>query len=364
MIRSEILECFLLGFDLQMPNEGRGRPTNITQLQIAACEKCSDCSKEELLDALYNLRTDHAELTKFVGLPTGQFQAVNFNRVRNTQEWSDFFMVRRFNIKTLPAGRRRFEELETANAEDNDRRFARLAIEEACKSISEQDGRPHPKVGAVVVKNSKVLSMAHRGEEPGNHAEFLALERKLSDEAVAGSTVYATLEPCTTRNHPKIPCAERLVERKVARVVIGMLDPDDRISGRGQRRLRRAGIVTDFFPHDLMKEVEEMNREFIRYCEHTDQAKTSSRQVPRADDPKFSAILEYKGKPVTVMNRPRSGRYQGLDSYWPNETIVLDCNQSWVTLKNSGGESSFPLTQVEVNFDNERKRLRLEIDRY
>jgi len=64
-------------------------------------------------------------------------------------------------------------------------------------------------------------------------------------------------------NHPKVPCAIRLAERKVGRV-IGMLDPDDRISGRGQRALRKAGIATDLFPHDLMGEVEELNRDFVR----------------------------------------------------------------------------------------------------
>jgi pyrimidine deaminase RibD-like protein len=151
-----------------------------------------------------------------------------------------------------------------AKAKDDDYAFARLAIEEARKSVSEQDGRKHPKVGAAVVKNGQVLSTAHRGEQPTNHAEFVALEKKLSDEAVAGATIYTTLEPCTTRNHPKIPCAARLIERKVARVVIGMLDPDPRITGRGIRSLRSANIAIGLFPPDLMSEVEEMNREFIR----------------------------------------------------------------------------------------------------
>jgi pyrimidine deaminase RibD-like protein len=274
LTRSETLEFFLLGFGLDVPNEGYGRPTNITQLQIAAKEKCADCSREELLDALYNLPAVHAELIKFVARPAREFQRVSFKRIRRTRKWSDFFSDGQFNIKTLPLGRRRFEELTATVIRDNDRRFAELAIAEARKSVPEQDGRPHPKVGAVVVKDGKILSVAHRGEEPGNHAEYFALEKKLSDEAVAGSTVYATLEPCTTRNHPKIPCAERLVERKVARVVIGMLDPDDRISGRGQRRLRKAGIVTDFFPPDLMREVEEMNREFIRFCEQPKNAQS------------------------------------------------------------------------------------------
>ncbi len=155
------------------------------------------------------------------------------------------------------------------STESDDRRFARLAIEEARKSVPE-DERIHPRVGVVVVKDGRVLTTAHRGEFPQCHGEFIALEKKLADVSLAGSTVYTTLEPCTSRNHPKVPCATRLAERKVARVVIGMLDPDDRISGRGQRALRKAGIATGLFDHDLMTEIEELNRDFIREKEATE----------------------------------------------------------------------------------------------
>ena len=162
-----------------------------------------------------------------------------------------------------------------ASGESDDRRFARLAIEEARKSVPE-DERVHPRVGVVIVKDGRVLATAHRGEFPQCHGEFIALEKKLADVSLAGSTVYTTLEPCTSRNHPKVPCATRLAERKVARVVIGMLDPDDRISGRGQRALRKAGIATELFHHDLMTEIEELNRDFIREKEAPERRATAS----------------------------------------------------------------------------------------
>jgi pyrimidine deaminase RibD-like protein len=130
----------------------------------------------------------------------------------------------------------------------DDRKFAQMALDEARKSVAEADGRVHPLVGAVVIKEGKVLSSAHRGEIPQCHAEFIALEKKLADAHIAGATVYTTLEPCTTRNHPKIPCATRLVERRVGRVVIGMLDPDPRIRGRGQMALRKARMLPTSFP--------------------------------------------------------------------------------------------------------------------
>lgn len=181
-----------------------------------------------------------------------------------------------------------------ASSESDERKFARLAIEEARKSLPE-DERVHPRVGVVVVKDGRVLATAFRGEFPQCHAEYVALEKKLAEVSLAGSTVYTTLEPCTSRNHPKVPCATRLAERKVACVVIGMLDPDDRISGRGQRALRKAGIATGLFDHDLMTEIEELNRDFIREREQrTPQDKAGEPSFEGGQEPQKVSASEVK----------------------------------------------------------------------
>src|SRR5882762_4773457 len=188
MIRSEILEHFLLAYGLAVPNNGLGRPTSIAQLEVAVTEKCGDCDGE-ILDALYNLSAEHAELRKYAAVLGGGVQSPDsFEPVRKTPHWQDFFTHGSFNIKVLPPGRIRFqkldEQLQQAKAMRpvlDDRKFARMAIDEARKSVSEKDDRVHPKVGAVVVKDGRVLSTAHRGEQQGNHAEFVALEKKLSD---------------------------------------------------------------------------------------------------------------------------------------------------------------------------------------
>jgi pyrimidine deaminase RibD-like protein len=187
---------------------------------------------------------------------------------------------------------------------DDDRKFAQMAIEEARRSTPE-DGRVHPRVGVVVVKDGHILASAHRGEIPECHAEYVALEKKLTDVSLSGATVYTTLEPCTARNHPKVPCAIRLAERKVGRVVIGMLDPDDRISGRGQRTLRKAGIATELFPHDLMNQVEEINRDFVRDRESRENPGTNTEPEP---GPEFH---NYSGDPGPINLGGRQHSVQG-----------------------------------------------------
>ena len=191
--------------------------------------------------------------------------AVRLSKARQSDEEAQAWHIE--NIKSKKGMLHAFiKELEIISPHlplVDDGHFARMAVDEARKSTAE-DEREHPMVGCVVVKDGQVLAMSHRGEMAGCHAEFIALEKKLRDEALAGCTVYTTLEPCTNRNHPKIPCADRLIERKVARVVIGTLDPNPNIRGKGMWKLQQASIAIDMFPHALAMELNELNRHFFR----------------------------------------------------------------------------------------------------
>src|SRR5574339_657578 len=101
---------------------------------------------------------------------------------------------------------------------------------------------PNPPVGSVVVRDGAVAGEgAYQG--PGTpHAEVAALQQ--AGAAAAGADVYVTLEPCsheTTREgQPRLACARALIEAGVRRVVFSLLDPDERVSGRGGAMLRAA----------------------------------------------------------------------------------------------------------------------------
>jgi diaminohydroxyphosphoribosylaminopyrimidine deaminase/5-amino-6-(5-phosphoribosylamino)uracil reductase len=99
---------------------------------------------------------------------------------------------------------------------------------------------PNPRVGAVVVgSDGAVVGEGAHVRAGQAHAERIAID--VAGAAAQGSTAYVTLEPCAHHGRTP-PCVDALIESGVHRVVVGALDPDERVSGRGIERLRSAGI--------------------------------------------------------------------------------------------------------------------------
>ncbi|MBA4543088.1 MULTISPECIES: bifunctional diaminohydroxyphosphoribosylaminopyrimidine deaminase/5-amino-6-(5-phosphoribosylamino)uracil reductase RibD [Thermoactinomyces] len=98
---------------------------------------------------------------------------------------------------------------------------------------------PNPMVGAVAVKNGRMVGVGTHLRAGTPHAEVHALN--MAGEEAKGATLYVTLEPCNHFGRTP-PCTEKIIEYGISKVVIGSLDPDPRVSGQGIARLREAGI--------------------------------------------------------------------------------------------------------------------------
>jgi diaminohydroxyphosphoribosylaminopyrimidine deaminase / 5-amino-6-(5-phosphoribosylamino)uracil reductase len=98
---------------------------------------------------------------------------------------------------------------------------------------------PNPMVGAVIVKDDRLIGSGFHPQAGMPHAEVYAIQNQ--SESIYGATLYVNLEPCNHFGRTP-PCTEAIIKAGIKRVVIGMIDPDPRVSGKGCDRLISAGI--------------------------------------------------------------------------------------------------------------------------
>lgn len=126
-------------------------------------------------------------------------------------------------------------------ASEPDERFLRRALRLAMNGRGRVE--PNPMVGCVLARDGQIIGEGYHQQFGGPHAEPTALaDCRRRGNAPAGATAYVTLEPCCHTNKKTPPCAPRLIEAKVARVVIGCLDPNPEVNGAGAEMLQAAGI--------------------------------------------------------------------------------------------------------------------------
>jgi len=150
----------------------------------------------------------------------------------------------------------------------NPRKMMERAIKVMKLSVNERraDGKPSPRVGAVLVKPDGSVDTAFRGElRQGDHAEYTLLDQKHRGEPLDGSSLFATLEPCApgARKNPKLACAERIVNARIKKVWVGIEDPDPTVDRQGIRYLEDNGVDVHLFDLDLQEEIREANERFI-----------------------------------------------------------------------------------------------------
>ena len=123
---------------------------------------------------------------------------------------------------------------------------------------------PNPMVGCVLARDGVIIGEGIHARVGGPHAEPTALaDCRSRGQDPAGATAYVTLEPCCHVNKRTPPCAPRLIEAKVARVVIGCVDPNPQVDGKGVAMLRVAGIVVDFASAEVQAEAKQLLAPFI-----------------------------------------------------------------------------------------------------
>lgn len=143
-----------------------------------------------------------------------------------------------------------------------DEKYMRMAIDIA--KLGTGRVNPNPLVGAVIVKDGRVISRGYHAVYGGLHAERAAFANLMDKEAARGADMYVTLEPCCHYGKQP-PCTEAVVEHGIARVFVGSFDPNPMVAGKGLSYLKDHGV--EVYEHVLEKECDALNDIFFHYIQ-------------------------------------------------------------------------------------------------
>lgn len=174
--------------------------------------------------------------------------------------------------------------------------YMRMAVDVMKKSIAERNNaNPSPHVGAVLVFPDGTTETAYRGElREGDHAEYTVLDKKNRHKDLTGCWLFATLEPCApgARNVPKISCSERIVNARISDVWFGIEDKNPKVDHGGIVHMEENGIKVHQFTPEFHKEIEEANKEFMKWANMKNEETKAKKENP----------ADYLDKPASETN--------------------------------------------------------------
>ncbi|MCC8088222.1 MAG: bifunctional diaminohydroxyphosphoribosylaminopyrimidine deaminase/5-amino-6-(5-phosphoribosylamino)uracil reductase RibD [Rikenellaceae bacterium] len=144
----------------------------------------------------------------------------------------------------------------------SDELYMRRCLELA--SLGESYAAPNPMVGSVIAHDGRIIGEGYHRRCGGPHAEVNAVNSVTDKELLERSTLYVNLEPCSHWGKTP-PCADMIIESKIPKVVVGMVDPFAKVCGEGIRKLKGAGV--DVTVGVLEEECRFLNRKFITFHE-------------------------------------------------------------------------------------------------
>lgn len=172
------------------------------------------------------------------------------------------------------------------------------ALELASKGLGQV--APNPMVGCVIVRNNQIIAEGYHEQYGSAHAEPTAI-KQVSDEFLKESTLYVTLEPCSHYGKTP-PCADLIISKRIKKVVVGNLDSNPLVSGKGIQKLKDAGIEVEYGVLD--KECRTLNKRFFTFHE--------------------------KKRPYVILKWAQT--HDGFISRWP---LPQEKEDNWITGKES-----------------------------
>lgn len=240
--------------------------------------------------------------------------------------------------------------------ESKDMFYMKKALDLSLKGIGKTS--PNPLVGAIIVKNGKIIGEGYHEYYGGPHAEVNAINN--SHEDVEGSTIYVTLEPCSHYGKTP-PCADLLVEKKITRAVVAMIDPNPKVAGKGISILMQNGIevVTGVLEAEAQK-INEIFLKFIRekkpFC-ILKTAMTLDGKIATSTGESMWITNEKSRHYVHELRNRVSGIMVGVN------TIIKDDPSLTTRLKNGGTDATRIIVDSSLRIPPDSKVLSIDSDK-